>query len=40
MSMDNALWDASRINGELLKFGYEVAQSTVSNGMDRPCFRP
>jgi hypothetical protein len=30
MSMENALWGASRIHGELLKLGYEVAQSTVS----------
>jgi hypothetical protein len=40
ISMENSLWGASRIHGELLKLGYEVAQSTVSNGMDRPCFRP
>jgi hypothetical protein len=30
MSMQNSLWGASRIHGELLKLGYEVAQSTVS----------
>src|SRR6516165_8674171 len=30
MSMENALWGASRIHGELLKLGYDVAQSTVS----------
>src|SRR6516164_3014630 len=30
MSMENSLWGASRIHGELLKLGYEVAQSTVS----------
>jgi hypothetical protein len=35
MSMDNALWGASRIHGELLKLGYEVAQSTVSKYMAR-----
>jgi len=29
MSMENSLWGASRIHGELLKLGYEVAQSTV-----------
>ena len=40
MSKDNPLWGASRIHGELLKLGFEVAESTVSNGMDRPCFRP
>jgi hypothetical protein len=26
MSMENSLWGASRIHGELLKLGYEVAQ--------------
>src|SRR5215470_4588445 len=35
MSMENALWGASRIHGELLKLGYEVAQSTVSRYMAR-----
>ena len=33
--MENALWGASRIHGELLKLGYEVAQSTVSKYMAR-----
>jgi hypothetical protein len=40
MSLDNPLWGAPRIHGELLKLGFEVAQSTVANGMDRPCSRP
>jgi transposase InsO family protein len=35
MSMENTLWGASRIHGELLKLGYEVAQSTVSKYMTR-----
>src|SRR6266576_1293655 len=35
MSMENALWGASRIHGELLKLGYEVAQSTVSKYITR-----
>src|SRR6516165_365329 len=35
MSMENPLWGASRIHGELLKLGYEVAQSTVSKYMAR-----
>jgi hypothetical protein len=39
MSMENVLWGASRIHGELLKLGYEVAQSTVSKYMAR-CGRP
>ena len=30
MSMENPLWGAPRIHGELLKLGYEVAQSTRS----------
>ncbi|MBI3760195.1 MAG: helix-turn-helix domain-containing protein [Deltaproteobacteria bacterium] len=40
MSAENTLWGAPRVHGELLKLGFEVAQSTVANGMDRPCFRP
>jgi hypothetical protein len=31
MSIDNPLWGAPRIHGELLKLGFEVAQSTVAN---------
>jgi hypothetical protein len=30
MSQENTLWGAPRIHGELLKLGFEVAQSTVS----------
>jgi hypothetical protein len=30
MSRENLLWDASRIHGELLILGFELAQSTVS----------
>ena len=33
MSMENVLWGAPRIRGELLKLGFAVAQSTVA----RPC---
>src|ERR1700751_3820553 len=40
MGMQNPLWGAPRIHGELLKLGFEVAQSSVANGMDRPCSRP
>ena len=40
MSAENPLWGAPRIHGELLKLGFAVAQSTVANGMDRPCSRP
>jgi hypothetical protein len=35
MSKENPLWGASRIHGELLMFGFEVAQSTVSKYMGR-----
>src|SRR5262249_2503298 len=40
MSGENPLWGAPRIHGELLKLGFEVAQSSVANGMDRSCSRP
>lgn len=33
MSLENPLWGAPRINGELLKLGIEVAQSTVAKYM-------
>jgi hypothetical protein len=33
MSLDNRLWGAPRIHGELLKLGIEVAQSTVAKYM-------
>src|SRR5215467_16202505 len=33
MSMDNRLWGAPRIHGELLKLGFEVAQSSVAKCM-------
>ena len=35
MSRENPLWSASRIHGELLMLGFEVAQSTVSKYMVR-----
>ena len=37
MSRENPLWGASRIHGELLMLGFEVAQSTVSKYMVRSC---
>jgi hypothetical protein len=40
ISAENPLWGAPRIHGELLKLGFEVSQSSVANGMDRPCSRP
>jgi hypothetical protein len=40
MSLENPLWGAPHIHGELLKLGFDVAQSTVSKYMvprrDRP----
>jgi hypothetical protein len=30
MSMENPLWGAPRIHGELLKLGFEIAQSSVA----------
>src|ERR1700733_12174684 len=33
MSMENPLWGAPRIDGELLKLGFEVAQSSVAKYM-------
>jgi hypothetical protein len=40
MSIENMLWGAPRIRGELLKLGFAVAQSTVAKYMastdDRP----
>src|SRR5262245_12827363 len=36
ISKENPLWGASRIHGELLMLGFEVAQSTVSKYMMRP----
>jgi transposase InsO family protein len=35
MSAENPLWGAPRIHGELLKLGFEVAQSTVAKHMRR-----
>src|SRR6202048_3467987 len=35
MNRENPLWGASRIHGELLMLGFEVAQSTVSKYMVR-----
>src|SRR5262249_44670167 len=35
MNKENPLWGASRIHGELLMLGFEVAQSTVSKYMVR-----
>src|SRR5262245_48640425 len=33
MSLDNPLWGAPRIHGELLKLGFEVGQTTVAKYM-------
>jgi transposase InsO family protein len=40
MSLENPLWGAPRVQGELLKLGFEVAQSTVAKYMVKPYGRP
>jgi transposase InsO family protein len=40
MSRENPLWGASRIHGELLMLGFEVAQSTASKYMAGPSKPP
>src|SRR6185369_15226063 len=37
MSVENRLWGAPHIHGELLKLGFTVAQSTVAKYMAKPC---
>jgi hypothetical protein len=40
MSMENPVWGAPRIHGELLKLGFEVAQTSVAKYMVRRCRPP
>src|SRR3981189_1974430 len=40
MSADNPLWGAPRIHGELLKLGFEVAQSSIAKYMLKRCEPP
>ncbi len=40
MSAENPLWGAPRIHGELLKLGFEVAQSSVAKYMVKQCGPP
>jgi hypothetical protein len=40
MSSDNPLWGAPRIHGELLKLGFEVAQSSVAKYMVKRSWPP
>jgi len=40
MSRANPLWGSPRIHGELLKLGFDVAQSTVAKYMIRRCGPP
>jgi hypothetical protein len=40
MSLENPLWGAPRIHGELLKLGFEVAQSSVARYMVNHQGRP
>src|ERR1700716_2261149 len=40
MSAENPLWGAPRIHGELLKLGFEVAQSSVAKYIGKRCGPP
>src|SRR5947208_3371219 len=40
ISAENSLWGAPRIHGELLKLGFEVAQSSVAKYMVKRCGPP
>src|SRR5467141_5190575 len=40
MSVENPLWGAPRIHGELLKLGFELAQSSVAKYMVKRCGPP
>src|ERR1700741_341796 len=40
MSVENLLWGAPRIPGELLKLGFEIAQSSVAKYMVKRCGPP
>ena len=40
MSVDNPLWGAPRIHGELLKLGFEVAESSVAKYMVKRSWPP
>jgi hypothetical protein len=40
MSIENSLWGAPRIHGELLKLGFDVAQSSVAKYMVKRCGPP
>jgi hypothetical protein len=40
MNVENLLWGAPRIHGELLKLGFEIAQSSVAKYMVKRCGPP
>ncbi|MEO5378998.1 MAG: integrase core domain-containing protein [Magnetococcus sp. DMHC-6] len=40
MSLENSLWGAPRIHGELLKLGYNLAESSVAKYMVKPVKPP
>ena len=40
MSIENPLWGAPRIHGELRKLGFEIAQSSVAKYMVKRCGPP
>jgi transposase InsO family protein len=40
MSLENPLWGAPRIQGELLKLGYDIRETTITKYMERRPWRP
>ena len=40
MNVENPLWGAPRIHGELLKLGFEIAQSSVAMGQTTGAAQP
>jgi hypothetical protein len=40
MSLENPLWGAPRIHGELLKLGYDICETTIAKSMARRPGRP
>ncbi len=40
MSLENHLWGAPRIHGELLKLGYDICESTIAKYMIKPAGPP
>jgi len=40
MALENPLWGAPRVQGELLKLGIRISQATVAKYMARPATNP